>query len=410
MRNGLALILLLPWLISAAPQKPALDWPQFLGPDRNATTAAPVGWKGPAPPVLWKRPVGQGFAGPIVAGDKLLIFHRVNDKETLDCLDAVTGKPVWSSGYRSTYTDDFGFDEGPRSTPCVSDGRVYTLGADGAFNCWELATGRNVFSAGLRKQFNAPKGFFGIACSPLVEGDAVILIAGAPNGHGVVAFHKVTGKVLWKATNHEASYASPIGVTIDNHRHVLALTRAGLTSLDPATGAVRFEFPFRPRQHASVTAATPLFLPPRGVFITASYETGAALLKIEGNKPRVLWSSDESLSSHYTTPVHYDGFLYGFHGRQEMGPELRCVELATGKVRWTQAGLGAGSLILANDQLLVLTEKGELIFAAASPKAFVPAARAQLLGFDTRAHPALGNGLLYARDKRNLICVDLRVR
>ena len=395
-------------LLSAAPQNPPADWPQFLGPQRNATSSAPIAWKGQAPAVLWKRPVGQGFSGPVVAGDKVLIFHRIDDKETLDCLDAATGKPLWSAGYATTYKDDFGFDEGPRSTPCVADGRVYTLGADGALNCWELAGGRNVFSIDIRRQLNAPKGFFGIACSPIVEGDAVILIAGAPAGHGVVAFHKITGKLLWKATDHEASYASPIAVTIANQRHLLALTRNGLVSIDPSNGVVRFELPFRPRQHASVTAATPLFIPPDQVFLSASYETGAALLKIEQNKPRAVWTSDDSLSSHYSTPVHYNGFVYGFHGRQEMGAELRCVELSTGKVRWRQEGLGAGSLILAKDELLILTEKGELIRALAVGKEFAPVARAQVLGFETRAHPALVNGLFYARDKQNLVCLDLR--
>jgi outer membrane protein assembly factor BamB len=146
------------------------------------------------------------------------------------------------------------------------------------------------------------------------------------------------------------------------------------------------------------------------VFISATYGTGAALLRITDSGPQTLWSGDNILSNHYSTSVYHDGFLYGFDGRQEMGQNLRCVEFKTGKVRWSQDNFGAGTLMCAGDKLLVLTEKGELILAGVTPSAFKPLARAQILPFNSRAYPALADGLYYARSKDKLVCLDLRKR
>jgi outer membrane protein assembly factor BamB len=239
-----------------------------------------------------------------------------------------------------------------------------------------------------------------------VEGPAVILNVGA-QGAGVVAFDKTSGKVLWKATDDAASYSSPTAATIHGNRYVLVFTRAGLVALDPSTGKVYFEFPFRSRMDASVNAATPLVIDDM-VFLSASYGTGAVLLRIDQKGPERIWAANDSLSNHYATSVYLDGFLYGFDGRQEQGASLHCVELKTGKVRWSEESLGAGTVLIAGGKLLILTEKGELLTAQASPERFKPTARAQVLGFEVRAYPALADGLLYARSKDTLVCVDLR--
>ena len=397
---------------NASPARPA-DWPQFLGPARDGVYRGddvdPDAWGAAGPPVVWRRDVGQGFSGPAVAGGRLILFHRVGDREVVDCLDAATGEPVWTGDGPAAYRDDFGFDAGPRATPTIVDGRVYTFGAVGVLTCRGLTDGKPLWSVDTAATFKAPKGFFGMACSPLVEGDAVILNIGGPEGAGVVAFHRATGKLLWRATDDEASYASPVAAAVGGARRVFAFTGDGLAVLDPAAGTVLSRFPWRPPVRASVNAATPLIIDDR-VFLSASYGAGAVLLKVSAGGARLdpVWSGDESLSNHYATAVHHAGFLYGFHGRQEQGPSLRCVDLATGTVRWDEENFGAGSLLLAHDTLLVLTEKGQLIAAPATPAGFKPTARAQILPFDCRAHPALANGLLYARSKDKLVCVDLR--
>jgi outer membrane protein assembly factor BamB len=390
------------------------DWPQFLGPTRNGVYAEKEladAWPAGGPKVVWRHDLGSGWSGPVVAGGKVIVFHRVQDKEIVECLDAASGKGIWKAEYDTIYTDDFGFDNGPRSTPAIDGERVYTFGAAGDLNCWELGSGKRVWNVDTKETLKADKGFFGIVCSPLIEGDVVVLNVGGTNGKakgaGIAGFDKASGKVVWQATDHEAGYSSPVAATIGGKRYVLSLTRAGLVALESKTGKVFFEHPFRARSHASVNAATPVVVD-GSIFLSASYGTGAALLKFDEAGPKEVWANDTSLSAHYATPVYRDGYLYGFDGRQEQGCNLRCVELKTGDVKWEKEKFGAGTAILAGDDLLIMHEKGELIRAAASPDGFKVKQRAQILGADVRAYPALAGGLLFARDKGKLVCVDLR--
>jgi outer membrane protein assembly factor BamB len=357
--------------------------------------------------VVWKKAVGQGFSSPVISSGRLVLFHRLDDQETIECLEAKTGRTLWSFRYPASYRDDFGFDEGPRSTPAIADGRIYAFGAEGWLHCLDLATGKKLWGVNTHLQFGVRKGYFGAACSPLVEGRAVVLNIGGSKPSGLVAFDRESGNVLWTATDHEASYSSPTAATVRGVRHLLALTRFGLVDVDPATGKVRFEFPWRARIQASVNAATPLWMGDL-VFISASYQTGAAVLQIDGYHLKKLWSSDDALSNHYATSVIRNGYLYGYHGRQEHGPSLRCVEFRTGRVMWAVEQFRAGTVTLAGDQLLLLKEDGELVLAPASPKGFQPLVRAKLLPATVRSYPALAQGLLYARNDGTLVCVDLR--
>ena len=177
LRNLIFAIILLYFLVGAAPVAHAQDWPQFLGPTRNGKYAATdftTVFPKAGPPVVWKKTIGQGFSGPVVADGKLILFHRVGDKETVECLDSATGKEIWRFDYPTHYRDDFGFDEGPRSTPSISAGRVYTFGAEGMLHCLDFATGKKLWAVDTHQQFDVRKGFFGAACSPLVEGRAVL--------------------------------------------------------------------------------------------------------------------------------------------------------------------------------------------------------------------------------------------
>src|SRR5438093_3225938 len=219
----------------------ASDWPQFLGPSRNGVypgTDLAESWSKEGPPIIWQKKVGQGFSGPVVVAGKLILFHRLDDKETVECLEAKTGKPLWSFDYPTSYRDDFGFDEGPRATPAVAEGRVYTFGAEGVLHCLDFATGKKLWSINCKSDFHSSKGFFGIACSPLVEGNSVLLDVGGNPGAGVVAFAKEDGKVLWKATDDEASYSSPTAGTINGQRLICTLTRSRLLGLEPAAGKI----------------------------------------------------------------------------------------------------------------------------------------------------------------------------
>jgi outer membrane protein assembly factor BamB len=350
--------------------------------------------------------VGQGFSGPVVQEEKVILFTRIGDEEVVECLDAAKGTTKWKHRYPTKYNDDFGFDAGPRATPTIAEGKVFTVGAEGLLTCLDVDAGNRIWSVEAKRDYKAPKGFFGIACSPLVEGKAVLVNIGGANGAGIVALDKDTGKLLWKSTEDEASYSSPVAATLQGHRAAIFFTRAGLRVVDPGTGKLTMSFPWRSAMNASVNAAVPLVVN-SVVFLSASYGVGAVVLDLSGKNPKKVWSGDDILSNHYASSVHHKGFLYGFDGRQEQGPRLRCVELATGKVNWTKENLGAGTVTLAHEQLVVLTEKGELIVADATPKTFSPKVRTQVLPNEVRAYPALANGCLYARSKAKFVCLRL---
>ncbi len=387
----------------------AHDWPQFLGPNRNGVLVGPAladTWPQDGPPLVWKKTIGPGFSGPVVALGKLILFHRIADQETVECLDARTGQPLWKFEYLTQYRDDFGFDAGPRATPTVAEGKVYTFGAEGSLHCLDLNSGKMLWRISMKEKFSSPKGFFGMVCSPLLEENLLLLNIGGAGGAGIVALAKNDGQLVWKATEDEASYSSPIMATLDGRRRAVFLTRSGVVVLDPATGAVLSRFPWRARMNASVNAATPVVIGDV-IFVSASYDTGAIALTFKEGQLRKVWSSDDALSNHYATSVYQGGFLYGFHGRQEEGPSLRCVEWASGRVRWSENRFPAGTVMLAGNRLLVLLEDGRLLMALASSASFKPLAEAQILPLGVRAYPALADGLFYARSKDRLVCLDL---
>jgi outer membrane protein assembly factor BamB len=385
------------------------DWPQILGPGRNGVYSGPPlseAWGANGPRVVWRRSIGQGLSGPVVVENRLILFHRVSDREIVEAIDTAGGKTLWQYAYPTSYRDDFGFDEGPRAVPVVANGVVYTFGAEGQLHAVDLATGKKIWSVDTQRQFSVPKAFFGAGGSPLVEDGRVIANIGGKNA-GVVAFDGKTGKVLWTMTDDAASYSSGVGATLAGRRYAVFLTRNRLVGLDPANGQVRFQVPWRARQAASVNAATPVIVGDL-IFLSAEYGPGAGVLRFDGSALADVWASNDALSNHYATSVYAGGVLYGFHGRQEQGQSFRAVEFQTGKVRWSQDRFGAGSVTLAGNRLLILRENGELVLAAASPDAFTQVARAQVLPGIVRAYPAIAGGMLYARNDNTLVCLDLR--
>jgi outer membrane protein assembly factor BamB len=387
----------------------AADWPQFLGPTRDGRspeTGLLRSWLRRGPPRLWEKPLGAGFSGPAVADDHLIVFHRQGGSELVDCLEPATGKEQWRFASPTQYQDDFGMDEGPRATPLIADGKVFTLGAEGQLHCLELASGRKLWERNLGADYRPRKGFFGVATSPLLEqGKIIINVGGA--GAGIVAFDAATGQEAWRATDDEASYASPVAATLAGVRQIVAFTREGVVLLDPQTGAVRFRKRWRSRINASVNAASPLVVGD-DVFFSACYGTGALLLRVRAVGADTVWKSDTVMSNHYSTCVHHDGYLYGFDGRQEEGARLRCIELATGNVRWTSERGGCGSMILAEGNLITLTEHGELLLVRATPERYDEMAYAPVLERPCRSPIALADGRLFTRAPKKLVCWNLK--
>jgi outer membrane protein assembly factor BamB len=404
-RLALILWLLVPMGMAAA------DWPQFLGPTRNGIyTGAPLRnhWDDNGPKIVWQKKIGAGFSSPVVAGGKLILFHRVGAEEIVECLNATNGQTIWKHPYTATFKDPIKLDEGPRATPAISDGKVYSYGADGILLCLDMATGDKVWSVNTRIDFQAQRPWFGMACSPLIEGNALLLNVGATNKMGVAAFDKKTGAVLWRSTSDRCTGSSPVCATIHDRRYALFLTGSRLVGVDPADGKIQFQFPWVPHGYGPVVGATPVVVND-SIFLSAIYTLGSSMLWVNaaGTGVTELWHTQD-LSAHYQTGICKNGFLYAPDGHQSEHPSLCCIELATGDVQWKNPEFGEANVLLANDDLFLLTQHGELIIGPASPKEFKVKARAQILPFLVRAYPAISDGFLFGRATSKLVCVDLR--
>ena len=388
----------------------AADWPQYLGPDRDAVypgEALTRAWPSDGPKVLWrKKNIGAGMSGVVVAKGRAILFHEVNRYDTIECLDAKTGKTLWENNYASSFVAGYGSAAGPRATPSIVGDRVYTMGGQGIVVCTNFATGKTVWKVDMQKSYRASDGFFGMACSPLVEGNAVLLNIGGEAGAGIVALDKNSGKLLWKTLDDEASYSSPVMATLHGKRRAVFFTRTGLAVVDPANGKIDFQNRWRARNQASVNAAAPLVVG-QLIFVTSSYNTGALVLRMAGGSYKKVWSNDTSLSSQYASVMHRGGFIYGTHGRADVPPvpALRCVELATGKVRWSVDDFGDCMMLLSGDRLLALMESGELVVGQATPAGWREISRAQIVGSGARSQPALADGRLYVRSRNQVVCL-----
>ena len=288
----------------------------------------------------------------------------------------------------------------------IEGGRVFTFGAQGMLHCLDLETGRKIWALDTHAEFGVRKGFFGAASTPLVLDGRVLANVGGSDGAGIVALDADTGATLWKATDHEASYSSPVSATLDGSRLAVFFTREGLVAVDPASGDVVYERRWRSRSRASVNAATPI-VSEDVVFLSASYGTGSIAMRLCNRKIEELWSGEGVIDNHYSSTVRSAGTLFGFHGRQEYGQSFRAADLATGKVLWSQDDLPAGSVSRVGDQLLLLVETGELLLVAASRERFDVISRSQVLAGETRAFPAIADGRLFARDRDTLVCLRL---
>mgnify|MGYP002623585588 CR=1 FL=1 len=383
------------------------DWPQILGPNRNGAAVGetlPDSWKDDGPAVVWSHEVGSGFAGPVVAGDRVIAFHRVEDNERVEALSASDGKQLWRADFVASYRGTINPDDGPRCTPTIAGDAVYVYGAAGDLHCIGLTDGKKRWSRAALEDYPAPASFFGAGSSPIVIGDAVLVNVGGRDGAGIVAFSTKTGKTLWKSGDEQASYSSPTTIDIEGKPHGLFVTRYNALIVNPADGKIMARLPFGQRG-PTVNAATPLVIDGK-IFLTASYGIGAALVKPAGDRLEPVWESDDAMSSQYNTPVHHDGNLYGIHGREDIGEaSLRCIDALTGKTRWSEDGFGVAHIIRAGDKLLITKIDGELILARATVQRHTPLARARPFKGTVRAMPALADGHLFARDDKLLKCI-----
>jgi len=383
-----------------------LGWPQFLGPLRNGSAgeecvALPERFP-EEPGLLWSVPVGSGHSGPVVSGDKVVLIHRLEDELVVDALDALSGRSLWQQKFPTSYRDDFGMDEGPRAVPAVADGRVFVHGADGVLLALDVQTGKLLWRVDTAAEQDSPQGFFGRACSPLVVDGKVLISTGGKSA--MTAFAVGSGNVVWSTGDDESSYASPVMLNADI---ALAWLRNHLTTFALGSGQVIDRQRLRPSMEASVSAATPVRTDV-GWFLSAEYDVGCSLWKIsDEGRMEMTWQADDLLNAHYATPVSHDGCIYGFHGRQERGMTLRCLNLQTKTITWESPRTKGGTLLRIKDKLAVLTEEGEMWIVKAGPEKFETVLVAQVLRANHRSHAAYARGIWYARDSEKLVAIRL---
>jgi outer membrane protein assembly factor BamB len=387
------------------------DWPQILGPHRDGRAEGESlsdSWPTGGPKVLWERPVGRGYAGVAVVGDRGVLFHRVENEEVVEAFDVKTGKSSWKFPIPTSYVSGISPDDGPRCVPIIHGDRVIVFGAQGHLACVRLADGSKIWTNDTHAEFKTSEGYFGAGSSPIVEGDKVIVnVGGAKAGAGIVAFSLESGKPLWKQTNENASYSSPVAVTVNGIRHVIVETRLTTVSLNPDNGAIRFEIPFGMRG-PTVNGANPTVVGDR-LFMTASYGIGALFAKIGNASLDKLWESNDLISSQYATCIADGGVLYGIHGRDDQGQaSLRCIDPDKQRVLWEKEDFGYATLVFAGGKLLAQKTDGTFVLLKASPMQYTELASAPIFNTKTFALPALASGRLYARDDHTLKCLDLR--
>jgi outer membrane protein assembly factor BamB len=391
----------------------AADWPQWLGPNRdNSSSEKIVAWTAP-PKVLWRQPVGEGNSSPVVADGRVFVHAKIAGKneEELVAFDAQTGRQLWDAKYsRSSFKSLYG--NGPRATPAVASDHIYTFGITGVLSCFDVATGKKLWQVDTLQKFKAANLVFGVSCSPLVEGDKILVNVGA-KGASVVAFHKDSGEVVWQSQDDGASYASPIIFGSEKQRQVVFLTAKGLLSLSPSDGRLLWKFPLVDFLLESST--TPVKI--GDVLMAGSISYGSVGLRLENkdDAPAVkpLWKN-EQLTCYFSTPVAVgQDYLYMVTGAKPLTfkaeATLHCIETKTGKELWQKPKIGqyhASLLRTGDDKLLMLEDSGSLVLLDPHPKQYRELARAVVCG-PTWAHPALAGGRLYVRDEKELICLEL---
>jgi outer membrane protein assembly factor BamB len=424
----------------------AEDWPQWLGPNRDSVwRESGIIEKFPTngPPVRWRVSIGGGYAGPVVAKGRVYVSDRqlaqgasnpadpfdrgvIRGFERVLCLSEADGQLLWKYEYECPYS--ISYPAGPRVAPMVSAGKVYTLGAEGNLFCLDADNGKVLWSRDFKKDFGIKAPMWGFAGHPLLDGNRLICLVGGA-GSTAVAFDKDTGKEIWRALSaEEPGYSSPVIYEAGGKRQLILWHPEAANSLDPITGEVYWSVPFKSR--TGMTLATPRKLGD-SLFFTAFY-SGSLMLRLDPAKPAAttVWRTlkvNEKDTTHLNavmcTPFLEDGCIYGVCSYGQ----LRCLKMETGERVWetfqaTTSGepvRWANAFIVKNgDRFFLFNEKGDLIIAKLSPRGYEEVSRAHLLEPTGDAagravlwsHPAFANRHIYARNDKEIICVDLALK
>ena len=390
---------------AAAPAAPARRnyWTNFRGPARDGRyDEQPIrtNWQGGLPQ-LWKQPSGGGYASFTVADGVAYTIEQRRGQEVVAAYNVENGRELWTNAWDAQYTDSTG--DGPRATPTWHEGRVYALGAQGELRSLDARTGRLVWSKNILKDNGASNIQWGMAASPLVVDDKVIVIPGGSDGKSVVAYNARTGARAWGALGDAASYTSPMLVTLAGRRQILAVTARNVAGIAPEDGSVLWVFPWS--NSSGINVSQPIVAGPNRFFVSAGYGKGAALVELKdaGGKLSAapVWERP-SMKNKFNSSVLHEGHVYGLDEGM-----LTCVELETGQQKWKARGYGYGQVVLASGHLIVTTEEGEIALVRATPAGHTELSRFPALQGRTWNVPAIANGRLLVRNATEMACYKL---
>jgi outer membrane protein assembly factor BamB len=379
------------------PNANGIDWPNWRGPDLNGISPEKgwqAQWPAAGPKTLWKASVGTGFASFSVSKGRVYTMGNKADTDSVFCLDVNTGQKIWSHSYPCPL-DPNAFEGGPCATPTVADGRVYTFSRKGDVCCLDAAQGTVIWSKNLNKELDLAVPRWGCAGSALVQGNMIVLNMGSAG----VALDKVSGKMIWVSAKTAGAYATPVPLTLGADRCLAILSRQSLVTVKAADGHEVWSYPWK--TDYDVNAADPIVAGDR-LFISSGYNHGGAVVKVTAQGAEKVWEN-KNIRNHFNSCVLWEGHLYG---PDDKG--LRCITFDTGELKWTYPEFGKGSLMVADGKMVALSEKGELIIATPTPKAFEPISRAKVLTGKCWTTPLLANGHIYCRNAvGDVVCLDV---
>jgi outer membrane protein assembly factor BamB len=379
-------------------------WTDFRGPARDGRydeLVVQTRWGANGLPQLWKQPVGGGYASFVIAEGRAFTIEQRRAQEVVAAYDVETGRELWTHGWNTEFRESMGGD-GPRATPTWHEGRVYALGAEGELRCLDARSGKHIWNRNILNDNGAANLQWGMAASPLIVDDKVIVLPGGRQGKSVVAYNKLNGAPLWRALDDEASYTSPMLVTLAGRRQILVVTARRMVGLTEG-GALLWEYPWQ--NSANISVSQPIVVGDNRVFISSGYGKGAALVELvaagKGLTARTVWENS-SMKNKFNSSVLHNGYVYGL----DEGI-LSCINVQTGERKWKGGRYGYGQLLLASDHLIVITDSGELVLVRATPDQFAEVARFPALEGKTWNVPAISNNRLLVRNANEMACYNL---
>ena len=384
------------------------DVPQFFGPRRDGiVTGAKLArdWNATPPKQLWRQPIGSGWSAFAVVGGRAYTQEQRGADEAVTCYDVLTGRLLWSHTNVARFFQWQG-GEGPRATPTVDQGQVFAIGATGILDCLDATTGQRVWSRDVLGENRLENLMWGVSASPLVYDDTVVVTGGLTNGPTVLAYRRATGEPLWKSGADKASYASPILATLAGKRVVLSVNASSVTAHDAATGEILLNYPWADEKWPK--AAQPVVLAGDRVFLSAGYGIGCVLLEIkttaDGKLTTTQFWKNLSMKTQFNSAAARDGFLYGLDDGL-----LACVEISSGRRKWKDGRYGSGQTLLVDDLVIIQSEPGPVVLAAAKPDGFQELGRIPALSSKTWNHPTLAGRYLLVRNDQEAACYELPV-